>query len=417
MKNTVWIIWLLLFSILILSGEIIPTMPVNAEGSQSGDNIEFAQNLIVKISGDNVSGSGIVFGQMGEMLFIATANHVVRRGSNGAQGLRVGFKFWFEEIEATLLDKFDKDLDLAVLLVDLRNCNLDSQTLSPYLPLTQFNYTSDIQDDSNLYPIGHPPGANWYVPKPPPQLHSIEGTNIRFHFQCDQGYSGGGLFNEGGELLGMIVKFNPPVCEAVSFGKIKSRLEDWSFMVSLNPQETRNPPSPQPTVLPTPLSTSSQLQLRSAPMTVSYQESERFFNLDSDMRPSRYVKNDFEEQGELIVVDHATGLMWQKSGSQEPLEYYDDALLYIKQLNRESFAGYNDWRMPTISELTSLLEPVVSAYDMFYIDQRFDAMRQRQCWSADKKSDGIWIVDFLTGYVTWDYWIREHYVRGVRTLK
>ncbi len=423
MKNTTWVIWFLMFSVLTLSGGAITTIRVNAQSLQPGDNAELAQNLIVKVIGDNVSGSGIVFGQMGEMLFIATANHVVRRGSKEAQNLSVGFKFWFEEIEATLLDKFDKDLDLAVLLVDLKNSNLDSQVFSQHLPLTQLSYASDIPDESNLYPIGHPPGVDWYIPKPPPQLHGTEGANIRFHFQCDQGYSGGGLFNEARELLGMIVRFNPPVCEAVSFERIQSTLEDWRFMVSLKPQETPIPvPTgifPSPTAIPTPHSAPSQtIQLRSEPLIVSNYEHEKLFKIESDLRPPQYIKNDFDDQGN-VVVDHVTGLMWQKSGSLEPLRY-KDAWLYITQLNREQFAGYGDWRMPTISELLSLLEPKAEAYDMFYINPIFDAMRQRQCWSADKWPDGmVWIVDFLEGKVSWKVYaqtISTAYVRAVRSL-
>ncbi len=211
---------------------LTPT-PIPTPESELTDKSDLAKNLIVKVTGDNISGSGIVFGQAGDILFIVTANHVVRRGRKEAQNVRVEFKFWHEKIEATLLEQRDRNLDVAVLLVNLRKSNLSHSLLSTFLPLAQLQYVSDVAGMRTLYPVGHPPGADWYTPKPPPQLYHIEGETVRFHFQCDQGYSGGGLFNEEWGLIGMIVRFNPPVCEAVSFERIRVTLKSWRLPVNL----------------------------------------------------------------------------------------------------------------------------------------------------------------------------------------
>lgn len=242
---------------------LLSTTPhVNAQSSQPVDKSELAKNLIVKITGDNVSGSGIVFGQLRDMLFIATANHVVRRGTKEAQNLRVAFNFWFEEIEVKLLGKFDKDLDLAVLLVKLEESDLSSDALSEFLPLTQLHYVPDVQAGSKVYPVGHPPGKDWFTPISPPQIYEVERENIRFDFQCDQGYSGGGIFNENWGLVGMVTRFNPPLCEAVSFDRIQEILKKWRFVVSLKPATSPLPalaltPTPLPTAMPTPLPTAT----------------------------------------------------------------------------------------------------------------------------------------------------------------
>lgn len=52
------------------------------------------------------------------------------------------------------------------------------------------------------------------------------------------------------------------------------------------------------------------------------------------------------------VSDPKTGLMWKRKC--QPKEYtYDEAIKLFK--GNDSFAGYNDWRLPTIDELKTLL--------------------------------------------------------------
>lgn len=127
-------------------------------------------------------------------------------------------------------------------------------------------------------------------------------------------------------------------------------------------------------------------------------------------RPSEYLENDFDDQGE-IVIDRMTGLMWQKSGSDYLLTH-EEAQSYIKKLNGQRFAGYEDWRLPTIEELTSLLEPEKQT---LYINPPFDAA-QAQCWSADTLSKGpALIVSFNYGQVDWcNLKLSCGYVRAVR---
>ena len=137
------------------------------------------------------------------------------------------------------------------------------------------------------------------------------------------------------------------------------------------------------------------------------------FQLTDQGRPQTYIDNEFENQGNL-VIDHATELMWQKAGSKEKVTY-ETAQKYVTQLNQERFAGYDDWRMPTLPELLSLLEPEKQSNGL-YIHPIFDA-KQNWCWSVDKRSSrSAWAVTFLYGNVTW-YEIhpnKKGYVRAVR---
>jgi len=68
----------------------------------------------------------------------------------------------------------------------------------------------------------------------------------------------------------------------------------------------------------------------------------------------------YEDNGDSTVTDMVTGLMWQSSfdhngdGSID----YDDKLGYddiLEVVNTENTGGYNDWRVPTIKEMYSLM--------------------------------------------------------------
>ncbi|MDF7825348.1 DUF1566 domain-containing protein [Pontiellaceae bacterium B12227] len=62
--------------------------------------------------------------------------------------------------------------------------------------------------------------------------------------------------------------------------------------------------------------------------------------------------NDFEQISTNVVVDHATGLMWQQSDSLVGLSW-EDALAYAEGLELD---GYRDWRLPTAKELQGLVD-------------------------------------------------------------
>ena len=138
------------------------------------------------------------------------------------------------------------------------------------------------------------------------------------------------------------------------------------------------------------------------------------FGLDKDARPLKYILNDFETRGD-VVIDHATGLMWQKSGS--PMELtYKAAHAYVEELNRQRFAGYNDWRLPTIPELMTLVEREKLRTTDLHICSTFDTT-QIWCWSADKhSSESAWIVFFGVGGVSWHKLFNPFYVRCVRSI-
>jgi hypothetical protein len=68
-----------------------------------------------------------------------------------------------------------------------------------------------------------------------------------------------------------------------------------------------------------------------------------------------YGINDFEDNGDGTVTDHATGLMWMQDDSGEGMNW-QEALAWAQTKNASNFLGYSDWRLPNVKELQSILD-------------------------------------------------------------
>ncbi len=70
------------------------------------------------------------------------------------------------------------------------------------------------------------------------------------------------------------------------------------------------------------------------------------------VRGDSYGINDFEANGDGTVTDHATGLMWQQADSGVGMDW-EEALAYAEN---STLAGYDDWRLPNVRELQSIVD-------------------------------------------------------------
>ncbi|NCR74323.1 MAG: DUF1566 domain-containing protein [Microcystis aeruginosa K13-06] len=114
-------------------------------------------------------------------------------------------------------------------------------------------------------------------------------------------------------------------------------------------------------------------------------------------------ENDFQDNSDGTITDRATGLMWQKNQAPDYARW-KNGQPYIEQLNQERFAGYSDWRLPTIEELASLMTRE-RLNDRLYVSPVFS--KKMWFWSSDQGGAGsgrdwagtgyAWAINFNYG--------------------
>ena len=84
--------------------------------------------------------------------------------------------------------------------------------------------------------------------------------------------------------------------------------------------------------------------------------------IDEGMTPAEGFRASYYAVNRQTVVDTRTHRMWTRNANIPiRLMQHRSAEKAIKQLNRDRFAGYNDWRMPTREEFEELVLPGAKA--------------------------------------------------------
>jgi len=122
----------------------------------------------------------------------------------------------------------------------------------------------------------------------------------------------------------------------------------------------------------------------------------------------------FECHGEKLVIDHTTALIWQQSGSDR-LMSFPAAKEYVDKLNQLRIANYDDWRLPTLEEAMSLMEP--ERINGVHINPIFDITNHAGgIWTADERenSESAWIFGYGNGGC---YDFDKYTIVGVRAVR
>ena len=127
----------------------------------------------------------------------------------------------------------------------------------------------------------------------------------------------------------------------------------------------------------------------------------------------------FMDNGDGTVIDLVTGLMWVKDPGQIA-GFYDRMYWYdaINNCENLDYAGWNDWRLPNINELMSIVdhERYSPAFDTMFFVPPYDLYTPY--WSSTTNAswmDGAWAMYPYDGYkTTWGKPWDMCFVRPVR---
>lgn len=147
------------------------------------------------------------------------------------------------------------------------------------------------------------------------------------------------------------------------------------------------------------------------------------------------VARSFTDSGNGTITDNKTGLTWEKLSDDGTIHDWDSTTTWINALttrvntlNMLNFGGHNDWRLPNLNELRTLLnmgERQPATYSIF------DTACEEGCtvltcsctqsdwyWSSttyEETHSDAWFIDFYNGYTdTISKSVDNNYVRAVR---
>lgn len=149
--------------------------------------------------------------------------------------------------------------------------------------------------------------------------------------------------------------------------------------------------------------TITQLPVRSLHMLVNDSElpgliaAKNFY--DNHYNPAGAFTNHLVDNGDaLTVTDLATGVMWQRGGCD--LMNIRNVKSYMAGLNQEGFAGFGDWRLPTIEEALSLLTQDVNEKGL-HVHPCFSSRQPFIFLGDQRKPGGYWFANLTLGAIYW----------------
>ncbi len=119
---------------------------------------------------------------------------------------------------------------------------------------------------------------------------------------------------------------------------------------------------------------------------------------DLERNPDGSFENALYDSGSGTLVDLRTGLMWQSGG----IDITSHRLMEkrVVELNDNGYAGFHDWRLPSLEEAMSLMNDSAN-FKGDYLNPNFSKEQPFIFVSATRKPGGYWFVDFRHGRAFW----------------
>jgi uncharacterized protein DUF1566 len=119
--------------------------------------------------------------------------------------------------------------------------------------------------------------------------------------------------------------------------------------------------------------------------------------------------HNFEIKDDGTIIDTEEDLQWPVKDSRQELGKWlnwDEANSYVKACNEQKYLGYNDWRLPTKSEVRSLLRNE-QAYRTVFLKQKaqkpvrrvanYQAGGETSIWTCETRYDSYAWKSYFPG--------------------
>jgi hypothetical protein len=117
--------------------------------------------------------------------------------------------------------------------------------------------------------------------------------------------------------------------------------------------------------------------------------------------------NRFSDYGDGTVTDNFTGLMWTKDAGTPTVGSctggpmaWTNALDYVACLNTNTYLGHNDWRLPNVKELESMVNAQQPNSATWLNTQGFTNVQSDSYWSSSTYAydpSAAWVVGMDDG--------------------
>lgn len=190
-----------------------------------------ARELVVSIQGGGERGAGVIVGRDGDSLYIVTAAHVVAEDGIFEPTAQVMFGDGSTAIATvdTMRATRDLELDLAILSVSPPA----GLALGP-IP-DRLGDLERLRHGDRVYAIGCPGSVSrcWEISADEDEYQATYQL-IAFHSQSiEGGSSGGALFNNQWEVIGIVLSRDPPFGQALPIDIVRDELADRSVPFQL----------------------------------------------------------------------------------------------------------------------------------------------------------------------------------------
>ena len=161
----------------------------------------------------------------------------------------------------------------------------------------------------------------------------------------------------------------------------------------------------------------NQLTIINQNAKVALTKSKNLLDIASKILVKNKTKINLIVENTKVWHDPVSDLVWQVNLNGKRFTY-EETFSYAQELNQEKYGGYDNWRVPTINELKTLISKekytCKNGYEYFIVKPLLETMENVDCsWWWTNQVDNT--MDFSIGCPAWggkDYSLNLRCVRN-----